>query len=72
MSCKTCNQPVIRPSTANVKSELQKVYELAAREAESDQKVFVVVEYNGTYFHECWECRKKNTEQDGTVIAYVR
>ena len=71
MGCTTCGHGIMT-TVKPPKSDYQKALELAEREAAADQKVFVVINDNGTYYHECLECRLKNGNADGTIIAYVR
>lgn len=66
--CITCNG-------GNVdlpKSPLTVAIEMAKIEAKADNKLYVVVESQGTYYHECYECRKKSNNTNGNIVAYVQ
>lgn len=69
MGCSTCDYstPIVQDTPYSV------ALKMAQTEAAAENKIYVVVEAeDGTFYHDCLECRIKNNITDGNIIAYVR
>lgn len=65
--CLTCDKSIPRSDS----SPFATAVKMAEIEAKAENKMYVVVYDNGRYYHECYECRKKNPDATGTIEMYV-
>lgn len=68
MGCSTCGSY----TPPKKETAFDRAVRMAQTEATIDMQVYVIVQYENIFYHECLKCRLQNGNTEGTIILYVR
>ena len=72
MGCRTCGgATLIAPKIREELSEMDKTREIARKQAKAENRPYVIIEIEGKYYSECYECRTKSDNPEGTIWGYI-